>query len=226
MTMLDVGANIGYFSLIAARLIAPKGAVWAFEPVRENLGLLQRNAAANGLTDFIHVSPVAVSDVAGVRHFYINSGSMGLSSLNQEASTGGRQRMMPLRQEVVEVVCTTLDDWAKEHGWPTVQLVKIDVEGAEPEVLTGMVGLTSRNPGMRVIIEFNVRTLRAANKTVDDFLAALRCCGLVNVYAIGPKLRPLRLPADVPWLLRTVRRHGGESANLLCMSGHAAERSN
>src|SRR5690606_15185214 len=64
MTFVDVGANIGYFALLAASLVGAQGKVIAFEPNLENCELLRRSIAANGFDDFVHVHPYAVAEKA------------------------------------------------------------------------------------------------------------------------------------------------------------------
>lgn len=113
----DVGANIGWFSLLAARAVGQAGAVTAFEPSATNAVWLERNAARNRLE--ITVVRAAVSDASGWARFDASS------SLGGHLTAGGG--------DVVSTV--TLDAWADKHGSPS--FIKIDVEGAEVAVLNG-----------------------------------------------------------------------------------------
>lgn len=214
MTILDVGANIGYFSLLLARLVDDDGHVWAFEPAPRNIQLLRKNVADNMYDDRISIVPQAVSNAQGTVRFYVSPGAMGLSSLYENASGYERDPLIK-EQDGIDVACTTLDDWAALHAWPSVDLIKIDVEGAEKSVFEGMLKLSSKNPDIRVIAEFNIRTLQAAQTTPAEFFAAMQMCGFSNIHVIGDKLRPLGVPADIPWLIRDMRRCGYESVNLL-----------
>lgn len=218
MTVVDVGANIGYYSLLAARLVGEQGAVWAFEPAPSLADLLTRSIAENGYEGRVHVIPAAVGDVSGAATLHVNVAEPFLSSLYDETpenSRGGRAH--DGRIELVEVRRTTLDDWAAAHGWPAVDLVKIDIEGGEKPALEGMAELSRRNPHLKLIIEFNVTALRSAGVTPTKFFATLQARGFNRVSVIGERPRVLDLPGDIAWLLREIpRRIPGDSVNLLC----------
>jgi FkbM family methyltransferase len=141
----DVGANIGWFSLLAARAVWHAGAVTAFEPSATNAGWLERNAARNRLQ--ITVVRAAVSDVRGWARFDAST------SLGGHLTSSGR--------DVVPTV--TLDSWAGEHGPPS--FVKIDVEGAEVSVLTG---------GKRLLSSGRPVILCEAHGTQTEIAAVLR----------------------------------------------------
>jgi FkbM family methyltransferase len=113
----DVGANIGWFSLLAARAVGKAGAVTAFEPSFANASWLERNALRNGLQ--VMVVCAAVSDAPGWARFD------GSTSLGGHLTSSG--------SAIVRTV--TLDEWAADRGSPA--FVKIDVEGAEVAVLNG-----------------------------------------------------------------------------------------
>ncbi|HEX6042077.1 FkbM family methyltransferase [Longimicrobium sp.] len=119
-TVLDVGANIGYYTLLAAVLVGPKGAVHAFEPEPRNAGFLRRHVEMNRLRK-VTVQQAAVSDRAGTARFDFGSGS-GTGRL---ADSGA-----------IEVRTLRLDDYCAEHGLAP-SAIKIDVEGAEMSVLQG-----------------------------------------------------------------------------------------
>jgi FkbM family methyltransferase len=119
-TVLDVGANVGYYTLLAAVLVGEHGRVHAFEPEPRNAGFLRRHAAINRCRN-VTVQQAAVSDRAGTARFDFGSGS-GTGHL---ADAGA-----------IEVRTLRLDDYCAEHGLaPTA--IKIDVEGAEMSVLQG-----------------------------------------------------------------------------------------
>ena len=122
----DVGANIGFHTVLGRRLVGPAGQVHVFEPLEENLAQLRRNLDANGFDATIH--PVALSDRAGSERM-IADGLLG------RARFGQGERM---------VETARLDDLAL----PIPDLVKIDVEGAEELVIEGMGGMLSHRPAM------------------------------------------------------------------------------
>jgi FkbM family methyltransferase len=119
--VLDVGGSLGYYSLLAARLVGPKGHVCAVEPDPHNLRFLEAHRAANRFSDRMQVFPVALSSAAGMLRFDPGTGT-GTGKLSGE---GG-----------LEVEVLTLDELVRRLDW-TPTLVKIDVEGAELGVLEG-----------------------------------------------------------------------------------------
>jgi FkbM family methyltransferase len=218
MTVLDVGANIGYFSVLAAKLAGASGSVWAFEPTPHVVDILKKNVRANGFEDCIHVVPQAVGDELGSVRLYVNVTENTLSSLYPEAS-GQQYEQIPGQYEFVDVPCTTVDAWAAQRGWPAVALIKMDIEGGETAALAGMVDVSRHNPRLKLIVEFNVRTLRAAGATIDEFFAGLSSCGFERISAIGDRLQPLHMPDDLQWILHEMQRLGNDSINLLCEKG-------
>ena len=122
--VLDIGAAVGYYTLLAARLVGPAGSVVAFEPHPENLRYLRSHVRQNRLLQ-VRVLDLALADNSGTARFGGGSGS-GTSRLQE----GGE----------FEVDVRRLDDLVEEQGLAP-QHVKIDVEGAEHAVLRGGEGL-------------------------------------------------------------------------------------
>src|SRR5579859_1173929 len=106
MTVLDVGANIGYFSLLAARLMGETGAVWAFEPVPHVVEILRQNVCANGYERRIHVVPQAIDRTSGTASLHVNLTAHFLSSFYEAAS---RHPFEEGRYARVDVPCISLD---------------------------------------------------------------------------------------------------------------------
>ena len=226
MTILDVGAHIGYFSLLSAGLAGPGGRVWAFEPLPDLLKILRKNIEENGFDNRIQVVPEAVSNVTGTATLYVNSAESMVSSLCSEAAADREPGSSKAAHAAcpnshlasVEVACTTLDAWAARQGWPPVDLIKIDIEGLEELALRGMVELSRRNPQMKLIIELNIRTLAAAGSTIEEFWNALRNSGFSSVSMAGRSLRPIEFPRDLRLILREISRQGNDRVNLFCQT--------
>ena len=118
--VLDVGANVGYYTLLASVLVGDGGVVHAFEPEPRNAEFLRHHLRVNGVRN-VTVQQAAVSDRAGTARFEFGSGS-GTGHLGESGT--------------LEVRTLRLDDYCAEHGLvPTA--IKIDVEGAEMSVLFG-----------------------------------------------------------------------------------------
>lgn len=131
MTIYDVGANIGYISLIAARLTGEKGSVFSFEALPKNIERLKGNVQLNKLKSQINVIHAAVTDTTGEAVFLAHeSGAMGkaLGSAGREAQYAAELR----------VPAVALDDFVYRDGNLTPQVVKMDIEGGEGMALQGM----------------------------------------------------------------------------------------
>ena len=146
----DVGANIGWYSLLAARRTGPRGRVVAFEPDSANVTSLRRNVRRNGFHNLLAV-PAAVADHEGWQAFRADGGVMGKLD---DAGTA-----------LVPVV--TLDSWHRQAATPAPDVVKIDVEGAEVAVIAGMAEIL-RSARPTLIIELHGET----NDAVADALEA------------------------------------------------------
>lgn len=130
----DVGANLGYVSLALARRLGRNGRVIAFEPLPHNLRRLRANLNLNPEGQRVQVVPTAVGERTARKMFLVHR-STGMGKL-----AGSRGRSAEYGDELaVDVVA--LDDWMQQHAEPPPQLVKIDVEGGEQLVLTGMTRL-------------------------------------------------------------------------------------
>jgi FkbM family methyltransferase len=146
-TMLDVGANFGYFSLLAAQRLGPSGRVLAFEPDPRNIARLRANLQVNGITN-VTVIPKAVYDQAGTLTLNLatdDEDNLGSSSLI--AAGHGRQ---PLEVPVVR-----LDDLLPAEGIEHVELVKMDIEGAEIGALEGARESLRAGRIDRILLEFH-----------------------------------------------------------------------
>jgi FkbM family methyltransferase len=125
----DIGANLGFFSLVAARLVGPEGRVYAFEPAPDNAEAIRRNAELN-LVGNIVVIPRAVSSRRGTARLQI----VDDQSWSRLEEFGGH----PDTERVLEVETVTIDELVGDGELLPPALVKVDVEGAELAVLEGM----------------------------------------------------------------------------------------
>ena len=168
-TMIDVGANAGLHSVVAARAVGPRGRVIAFEPIAREQALLRHNLALNMLEN-VTIVPSAVSDRTGSARFAVADDG-ALSSLAQNKHPW--QRISAWQ----DVPVTTLDDYiAREHTGP-VAFLKIDVEGAERHVLAGAARTLADNPGITVLFEALDVTTAGFGYTAHEFLQSLQTQG-------------------------------------------------
>jgi FkbM family methyltransferase len=136
----DVGANIGFFTIICSRLAGAGGRVYAFEPMPESAATLRHNVALNSL-DNTAVVEKAASSAPGRAELLISEWSAFHALRSEEISPPERAR------GAVDVETVTLDGFASESEAGPPDVVKIDVEGAELEVIKGMSALlASKRP--------------------------------------------------------------------------------
>lgn len=132
LTVFDVGANIGYITLMLVRGVGPTGRVVAFEALPGNLERLQKNLALNALEERVTVVPQAVAGSEGMVPFHVHaSGGMG----KVEGSAG---RWNQRYQSEITVPSLSLDSFVYVRGGPVPQLIKMDIEGGEVLALPGM----------------------------------------------------------------------------------------
>lgn len=130
-TACDVGANVGYITLLLARAVGESGRVYAFEALPANVERLHENITLNGLNPRVQVFPAAVGATSAPVRFLIGpSDDMG-----KAAGSAGRQSVY---SESIEVLGLSLDDFIYTQGNPPPQVVKMDIEGGEVLALPGM----------------------------------------------------------------------------------------
>jgi FkbM family methyltransferase len=144
-TAVDVGANIGLYSMLFSHLVGDSGRIIAFEPMPFAAARLREHVALNGLRN-IDVRELAVGSRSGSCEFFI--GPKHHTSISSVTPIAGAEQ--------ITVPCTTLDEALSDVG--RVTLLKIDVEGAEADVLAGAQTVLDRGVPF-VIAEINDRTV-------------------------------------------------------------------
>lgn len=166
--LYDVGANVGFFSLIGARLVGAEGRVYAFEPAPGNAAAVRENAALNGLSQ-IEVIESAVGAERGRERLLLVE---DLSWSHLES-----QGWHPRTDTTLEVDVVTIDDLVAEGRIRPPDVVKIDVEGSEIDVLAGM---------RATLAEHRPVLVCELHDTNEAFLAAVEEAGYRAVNLEGP----------------------------------------
>lgn len=192
-TVYDVGANIGYVSLLLAKQVGRAGQVFAFEPLPANVERIRQNIALNHLQN-VSLIPAAVTDQSGEVTFYIHD-SVGMG---KAAGSAGRSNTA-YRAEM-RVPALSLDEFIFNQGNPPPQVVKMDIEGGEVLALPGMRrALTTHRP--LLLLELHgPESEQAAWQTLTD--AGYR------LYPMRPGSPPLQTAAELGWKAYVIARHG------------------
>lgn len=159
-TVLDIGANIGTYTVLASKKVGPKGKVYAFEPDPTNLTILKKNLTKNSCANVVVVNK-ALSDITGTMALKKDRFAPGETRISKKGST---------RVQVIR-----LDDFVAQNKiTPTV--VKMDIEGAEVGALVGGAKTFTQNK-IKLFIEVNPKALVAFKQTSKSLLTVLDSLG-------------------------------------------------
>jgi FkbM family methyltransferase len=151
--VLDIGANVGFFTVLAARLVGPAGHVVAFEPDAANLARLRGNLVLNDIANVTVVEKAATNQEGQVR-FFINSDNSGGNALWDPGQFPGNAKSLASPVSLA-VAATTLDAECARLRLRAPKLIKIDTEGADQLVLEGARALLARRTTPFVIAELH-----------------------------------------------------------------------
>jgi FkbM family methyltransferase len=180
--VVDLGANIGYFSLLAARLVGKKGKVYAFEPEPRNYNYLLKNIELNGYNNVFAIQK-AVSNKTGKTKLYLCPYDSGHHTINQfESIRAYKPDLVEEREEFIEVQTTTLDDFFKEQS---IDVIKMDVEGAEMLALLGMDRVIKQSKNLKMFVEFFPLTIRKMGNSPEEFIGKLLEDYGFSIFIIG-----------------------------------------
>jgi FkbM family methyltransferase len=172
---IDVGANVGYFSVLASRLVGREGKVVAIEPQSRLVPLIDKNLEANGCTN-VTVLPVALGEEPGTAVIHLTP------EINSGASSLVVRQRFTQESETVEV--TTLDDIVASTETGTADIVKIDVEGFEVQVLRGAHESLANHRIAQLHVDAATATL--SGYSPDDVHTLIRSYGYVRDEPLDP----------------------------------------
>ena len=199
MTVVDVGAHIGYYTRLFSELVGPSGRVLAFEPEPENFALLRQNLRGAKYKN-VEMFNCALADRGGTMSLHLSSGHSNHSLIKGYTESAGSTK--------VDVV--TMDAFLDQHGIDRVDFVKIDVEGAEPLVLAGMQKTLARCPDLAMLVEFNRTALQSGGASPEAFARSLSESSF-SLQATLPDGRWGDIPSEM----------SDEVVNLLCLRNSA-----
>jgi FkbM family methyltransferase len=169
MTFVDVGANVGYYTLLAASLVGRRGRVLAFEPSPYAFDRLVDAITRNNLSQVCAIQS-GLGDGSGERRLFLPS-ERGNHSPSMVPNGGGRPINVSVQQ---------LDDWLTEHEVDCVDLMKIDVEGFEPNVIRGAAKYIQQGKVRAILCEFNTYWLETNGCSSPQLYDLLTSFGFVS----------------------------------------------
>jgi FkbM family methyltransferase len=191
----DVGANIGYISILLARNVGENGKVYAFEALPANLERLSRNLKLNGLETRVEVIPAAVVDSTKMVSFLIGpSGGMGKAQ-----GSAGRHNVA--YSDSINVSGIALDQFVYQDSHPAPQVVKMDIEGGEVLALAGMRHLLRE---ARPVVLIELHGPEAAQVAWEELTSAG-----YRLSKMEPRYRPILSPGELDWKAYLVGRYFG-----------------
>lgn len=159
MTAVDIGANLGYFTMVMADLVGPSGRVVAFEPNPRMAERTRRSAHVNGFAPYTQLHEVALSDEPGDTVMFVPPTEPKNAHFSQPSGREGEIRVRVQRADAFEAL-------------RDADFIKIDTEGAEDAVWRGMAALLRRNRPLTVFMEFTPARYADARAFLDAILSA------------------------------------------------------
>ncbi|HVQ18395.1 MAG TPA: FkbM family methyltransferase [Actinomycetes bacterium] len=203
-TILDVGGHIGLYTLEASRAAGAEGRVVTFEPSTANYALLEHNVRLNGCTNVVLVK-AAVSNADGELTLVLSHDNSGDHQITTDPSTSS---------DTERVRTVSIDSYCRDAGITTVNVVKMDIQGAEPVALAGALRTIGANPDVLLFTEVSPQHLASRGGT-DAYLVALADAGFDLWQMEGGGAVP-RTVAELSHLRIAA---GTEHTDLVCVKG-------
>jgi FkbM family methyltransferase len=207
MVFVDIGAHIGYYTVIASGLVGSTGKVFAFEPDPGNFALLQRNVAENHCQN-VFTGQKAIA--ASTRRLSLYRSRSNFGDHRTYAPIGEAVQQRGTERSAVAVEALSLDDYFA--GNPTgIDFLKMDIQGSEYDAFIGMRKTLQRNSDITILTEFWPTGLKQAGVAPNVFLDEVRACGF-KIYRLEQGRTQESSDADI------LRRLSGDDYTSLVLS--------
>lgn len=209
MTFVDVGANVGLYTGLALSAGDPHGRIVCVEPHAESRRYLEKTIALNtpglDVSRFLVVAPVAVGSTSGTVSLHSNSENKGDNRIYHD----------PLLDSAQIVTLSTLDEICASAGISSIDLLKMDIQGAEFQAVKGAENILRNSPDCILMTEFWAYGIRQAGDDPLRFLSLLEDLGFSIYGIVSGRLKTLDLPA----LLEATE--GRAYKNIVCLKGRS-----
>jgi len=199
MIFFDIGANIGWYSLLCSKIVGKTGHIYSFEPDPYLFEIIKENIVLNNLKN-ITVFPYAVSNKTAKEHFSLNDKQDGDNRLGSKAIT----------DKIIEVQTISIDDFCNQHNVKP-DFIKMDIQGSEPKAFQGMKETISKNSKIKIITEVFPEAIEDVGSSTEEFIDSLEKSGF-TILEIPEETRSKLEPINKQYLLD----HKDHSPNLYC----------
>ncbi len=199
--VVDIGAHIGYYTLIAAKSVGTKGKVYAFEPDKKNYTILLKNISSNGFKNIIPINK-AITAKSGKLKLFINSKNTGDHRIYDSLDN----------RNFVEIESVSLDDYFKNKS---LNFIKMDIQGSEVGALLGASLILKNNKSIKLITEFWPGGLQLNGEHPKNLLTILKR-NQFTLYDID-EAKERHTIIDEEELLYKYQTTFDDFTNLLCM---------
>ncbi len=180
---LDLGANIGYFSLLASKLVGDGGKVFAFEPETKNFFYLKKNIEVNGYKNIFPFQK-AVSNQNGITKLFFCEYDSGHHTINQCEGVDVYSHGRPTVNQATEIEMVKLDDFLADKT-THVDVIKMDIEGAEALAVDGLKGILTNNREIIFLMEFFPLFIEKMGSSPEALFKMLKEELGFNIWVIG-----------------------------------------
>ena len=174
--VIDIGAHVGYYTLLMAQLVGKNGKVYSFEPDPVNFQLLKKSVEINGFENVVLIQK-AVSNITDKVKLFLGDDDSAINRI-YDAKLGDTK-------ESIDVESITIDEYFKEND-ELINFIKIDSEGSEVKIVNGMKQFLSRNKELVMMTEFFPFLIKKSGDKPNQYLKSLEKSGF-NLYNILDK---------------------------------------
>jgi FkbM family methyltransferase len=216
--VIDIGAHIGYYTVLFAKLVGPEGKVFAFEASPTNFEVLKKNVSVNGYQNVI-LNNKAVSDKNGKLTLYITGRTSTENFLFKPENFIDSSKI----KNTIEIDSITLDNYFQDFKGE-INFLKMDISGAEPRVIKGMNSILNKNTSLKIQQEWWPNAIRTHGFEPDSHLKLLTQMGY-KIYEIDGTNNKLNL-ATSDDLMKKYPNSKLEDINIFCKKGPLADSTN
>jgi FkbM family methyltransferase len=177
MNIVEIGSNMGYYSLIISSIIGEAGRLFAFEANPDTYQILHDNIEINGFNDRVSLEKKAVMDEIKEIAFQKLTNHLATSRVVEYSKLDEYSE----EQKIIKVDGTSLDQYFENRDIK-IDLIKIDAEGSEPRIFDGMRNLINNNFNLIVICELNPVLISAASLDPREYLEKIQSYGFILKY--------------------------------------------